>query len=149
VGALEERFWHEVCDVAGLPQHRDNHLAPEKQDEIRLDLAAYFACLSRNEVERCFAGRDACVSPVLTYEEMLASPHAQSRGFLADRRPEESIPDLALAAVVDGQRLPIAGTAPRQGQDASDILGELGFDTSGRNHKYDYQMENRDSVAKP
>lgn len=130
VGALEERFWNELCDVADLSQLRANHLAPEKQEEIYTALSAYFACLSRDEVERRFAGRDACVSPVLSYEEMLSSPHATSRHFVEPSQPGESMQNLAFAAMVDGRRLPIERPAPRHGQHTTEVLRDLGFDSS-------------------
>jgi alpha-methylacyl-CoA racemase len=124
VVAQEERFWAALCDVAGLADYRDRRTDPGAQAGIRARLSEFFAPLTRAEVEKLFDGHDGCVSPVLSYEEMLESPQAQARGYLgeADGLP---IPALTFPAVVDGRRLPERGPAPRQGEHSDEIRNEL------------------------
>jgi alpha-methylacyl-CoA racemase len=81
VGALEPQFFAAL--LAGLD------LSPElTQDragwpELRRHLAEAFATRPRDEWTAHFAGRDACVTPVLTLAEAAADPHAVARaGFV-------------------------------------------------------------------
>jgi alpha-methylacyl-CoA racemase len=81
VGALESQFFAAL--LAGLG------LSPElTQDragwpELRRHLAEAFATRPRDEWTAHFAGRDACVTPVLTLAEAAADPHAVARaGFV-------------------------------------------------------------------
>ncbi|HEV8625707.1 MAG TPA: CaiB/BaiF CoA-transferase family protein [Acidimicrobiia bacterium] len=125
VGALERKFWDTVCDVVGtLDDYRDRHEDPTAQDDIRKRLEEFFAPLSRDEVVARFSGHDACVSPVLSYEEMLASPQAVARQFLDPNGPLP-IPTLAFPAMVDGRRLSARRGAPRQGDHSAEVLAEL------------------------
>ncbi|HTK64626.1 MAG TPA: CoA transferase [Pseudonocardia sp.] len=124
VGALEEKFWGRVCDVVGgMDEFRRDHWRPEIQEPARRRLAEFFAPLTRAEVSELFAGADACVSPVQSYEEMLRSPHAQARGYVAEV-PGGPMPVLSFPARVDGAPLPETRPAPRQGEHNSELLGD-------------------------
>jgi crotonobetainyl-CoA:carnitine CoA-transferase CaiB-like acyl-CoA transferase len=72
--AQEPRFWDALCAIAGLGEHHDRRTGPTAQDAIRARLTAFFAPLTRAEVEKLFDDHDGCVSPVLSYEEMLETP---------------------------------------------------------------------------
>lgn len=97
VGAIEKRFYAALVrglglDPAALPGQHDR----ARWHELRATFAGVFATRTRDEWAAHFAAGDACVSPVLTMEESLASPMAQARG---------------MAAVTDGVVGP--GAAPR------------------------------------
>jgi crotonobetainyl-CoA:carnitine CoA-transferase CaiB-like acyl-CoA transferase len=116
VGALEAKFFNELCDVVGgLDDVRHRHLDPDVQPAIRRRLDEFFLALTRSDVERLFGARDCCVTVVQSYEEMLASEHAQHRNFVL-RPPGSPMPVLAFPAVVDGAALPERGPAPAHGQ---------------------------------
>ena len=78
VGAIEEQFWVELLTVLDL------HDAPSRGDveqwpELRRRLSAAFAQRTRDEWAEAFAGRPACVTPVLRMGEVTSHPHVQSR----------------------------------------------------------------------
>ena len=84
VGALEPQFYRELLDALGLdpgewPQH-DRSRWPEQSRR----LAAIFASRTRAEWERVFAGRDACVTPVLSLAEAATSAELRDRGTFVD-----------------------------------------------------------------
>lgn len=81
VGALEPQFYAQLCERLGLddPPPRDD---PARWPELEEVLAARFAERTRDEWAAVFDGSDACVSPVLTYEEAAAHPHLAHRGTL-------------------------------------------------------------------
>lgn len=82
VGAIEPKFYAELIaglgiDPADFPQQHDRAAWPQ----IKARFTALFASRTRIEWEEVFAGRDACVTPVLSPDEAAVHPHAQARGM--------------------------------------------------------------------
>jgi alpha-methylacyl-CoA racemase len=83
VGAIEEPFWAELLaglDLHDVPDRRDPQLWPE----LRSLLADCFVRRTREEWADVFAGRPACVTPVLAMSEVAAHPHIRARGTIVD-----------------------------------------------------------------
>lgn len=109
VGALEPRFYANLLAGLGLhdlPARED----PRHWDAIRAAFAHAFAARSRDDWAQHFAGRDACVSPVLSLAEAVASPHLAARQTFGtlDGRPMP-----APAPVVNSRRAAFAGPSRR------------------------------------
>ena len=86
VGAVERRFYGLLIDLLGLgsddlPDQYDK----SRWGELRAGLAAAFLTRTREEWTAVFAGTDACVSPVLDFEESLSSEIARERGLFPER----------------------------------------------------------------
>ncbi|MCR5976327.1 CoA transferase [Gordonia jinghuaiqii] len=78
VGALEEKFWQnliDTLDLGDLPDRWDRANWPI----ITAALGARFATRTREEWQEVFAGVDACVTPVLDFDEAAADPVAVQR----------------------------------------------------------------------
>jgi alpha-methylacyl-CoA racemase len=123
VGALEPQFYGELLDVLGLepekwPQH-ERELWPEQSRR----LAAIFADRTRAQWEREFAGRDACVTPVLSLGEAAVSAELRERGTFVDwggvPQPAPA-PRLSASAVIERPRSRWCG-------DTDQILAEIGY----------------------
>jgi hypothetical protein len=69
----------------------------------------FFLALTKSDAERLFGARDCCVTVVQSYEEMLASEHAQHRKFVL-RPPGSPVPVLGLSTA---RRCPNAGRRRR------------------------------------
>lgn len=83
VGALEEPFYEALLvglelDRADLPPRHDRAGWPR----LRACLAARFALRTRDEWLVVFDGTDACVTPVLAFDEAAQDPHILARGTL-------------------------------------------------------------------
>ena len=79
VGALEEKFWRNLIDTLGigdLPDRWDRAAWPV----ISAALQARFGSRTRDEWGSVFDGVDACVTPVLDFDEAAADPVAVQRG---------------------------------------------------------------------
>jgi alpha-methylacyl-CoA racemase len=81
VGALEPQFYAALLAGLGL----DPGSLPDQHDRsgwplLRRTFRDAFAARSRDDWAAHFAGTDACVTPVLTYEEAAAHPHLAARG---------------------------------------------------------------------
>lgn len=80
VGCIEPQFYAAMfaglgLDPAGLPAQWDR----DSWQELRAALAAAFKSKPRDDWARTFAGTDACVTPVLTYDEAVTHPHLAAR----------------------------------------------------------------------
>lgn len=84
VGALEPQFFAEL--LAGL-ELTDGFTSQHDRDtwpRMRQAFAERFLSRSRDEWTQHFSGRDACVTPVLTYSEAGEHPHLKTRGTLVE-----------------------------------------------------------------
>lgn len=84
VGCLEPAFFAEMARRLGLDARfiagqRDRALWPE----MRAEMARLFRTRGRDDWEAAFAGSDACVTPVLDWDEAPAHPHNAARGSFA------------------------------------------------------------------
>jgi alpha-methylacyl-CoA racemase len=87
VGSIEPKFWAQVLEVLEI----DPDTLPDQQDrarwpEVKQVVAAAFARRTRAEWTRRFAGRDACVTPVLGLAEAPGDAHLAARGTLTPSR---------------------------------------------------------------
>lgn len=84
VGAIEARFWANLCELVGLPQYAASQTDDDAQDEIRAALAAVFATEPRDHWVELLGPADTCVAPVNTVAEAVADPHTVARGLVVD-----------------------------------------------------------------
>lgn len=80
VGPIEPQFFAELCEKAGL-EHVDPRALADRSNWPRLTeaYAAVFRTRTRDDWAEVFADSDACVAPVLTFDEMEAHPHNAAR----------------------------------------------------------------------
>jgi alpha-methylacyl-CoA racemase len=85
VGALEERFYEQLLDGLGLAgatlPDRDD---PANWPALRERLSTVLASRTRDEWARAFEGTDACVTPVLRFDEVAGHPHTAARGGIVE-----------------------------------------------------------------
>ena len=85
VGAIEPQFYAALLDGLGLA---DEDL-PGQFDlagwpRLRARLVEVFAARTRDEWAEVFAGTDACVTPVLSFDEAPGHPHLAARGVIVE-----------------------------------------------------------------
>jgi crotonobetainyl-CoA:carnitine CoA-transferase CaiB-like acyl-CoA transferase len=125
VGAVENRFWQNLCDHLGKPEYGplqyDDHRRMELVDFMRKTfkekpLAAW---------EQHLAGLDLCVTPVRSVSEAMQDPLFRAREMVLERNretPALGVP-VKLSATPGSVR-----TAPAAfGEHTDRILGELGY----------------------
>ena len=124
VGALEPQFYANLLDVLGLadevlPAQLDRDAWPAISERF----AAILAQRSRDEWVAAAAGRDACLSPVLTLDEAPLHPQAQARRmhetFAGARHP-------APAPRFDRTPAALSRPAPAVGQHSREALAQWG-----------------------
>lgn len=125
VGALEPEFWREVCTVLDRPDLVERGWDPT----CRAEVEEVIAQRPRGEWAAAFAGRDACVTPVLDVGEALDSDLAQERsvvqlGPVGDGTQARS---LSSPIRVDGRVTAIGPPAPGLGEHTRAVLAEAGL----------------------
>lgn len=82
VGAIEARFFANLCRELGLEELAQHQYVDEKQDALRVALRSAFASKTRDEWVALLAPKDTCVAPVLTIPEVAeAFPTQDAGGF--------------------------------------------------------------------
>jgi alpha-methylacyl-CoA racemase len=126
VGAMEPQFYAALLGVLGLqdealPAQHERHTWPD----LRARFAQVFRTRTRDEWMALAAGRDACMSPVLSIDEAPFHPHMQAR---------------RVYTALDGLRHPSPAPrfshtpsgvhcgAPAAGQHTREVLSEWGVD---------------------
>ncbi len=79
VGALEPRFFAELMTGLGLGEAASAQWDRAGWPQLRDRMAQAFATRTRDEWSDAFMGTDACVTPVLTYDEAKNDPQLRSR----------------------------------------------------------------------
>ncbi len=126
VGCLEPQFYAEFLRLAGLPvdhaaDQNDATLWPARAAEY----AAHFKTRSRDDWAAIFDGSDACVAPVLAWEEAAQHPQNADRGtFVTQGGAMQAAPAPRLTRSPAPQ--PQMPHAP--GADSGAVLADLGYD---------------------
>ncbi|HWD52968.1 MAG TPA: CoA transferase [Acidimicrobiales bacterium] len=84
VGAIEPKFYANLCRHLGCEQWVAHQLDDEVQDKIRDDFRAAFASRDRADWVEELAGSDTCVSPVQTVAELVDDDQFAARRALVE-----------------------------------------------------------------
>jgi alpha-methylacyl-CoA racemase len=85
VGPLEAKFYAVLLQQLGIePSQLGEQSEPAGWPRAKAVLAAKFRTRTRDEWARLFANTDACVAPVLRWEEASQHPHLAARGTFVD-----------------------------------------------------------------
>lgn len=124
VGALEEKFWHLLCDTLARDDLKPMHLATGAEGaRARAELEAVFRTRSQAEWVAVFDRVDCCVTPVLRLEESLDDRQLRARGMVVEvGGVRQFAPPVRLSG-----HAPQYSAAPHAGADGDALLGELGF----------------------
>lgn len=126
IGPIEPQFLAIMLEGLGISasEYGDQNDPAEYARQGAL-LSRLFATKTRAEWEDIFNGTDACVTPVLRYDEVATHPHMAARGAI---RPVDGLSHPAIAPVLD------AGAPntdmPADGADTVEILQGAGLTKS-------------------
>lgn len=131
VGALEAKFWDDLCRILErpdlVPLHRSGNNATE--EALRAELAAIFGARQLAHWRSLFHDGVGCVTPVLRIDEALDHAHFRARGM--------RVADEAAAALQLGCPVKMTGfvpsaprPAPRAGEHTDEILRQAGLDAA-------------------
>jgi crotonobetainyl-CoA:carnitine CoA-transferase CaiB-like acyl-CoA transferase len=130
VGALEYKFWKNFCNVIGKAELIDQLDAPlEQQRLIKQEVQAVIQQKTLTEWLELFAGIDACVSPVLTPEELTDHPQIKHRQMIETiTHPEMGVmKQIGNPIKLSNSTVTTRQHAPGLGEHTNEILKELGI----------------------
>ena len=90
VGAIEARFFANLCGALGCPELAGSQYDETAQPEIRAAFARAFATRTRDEWVEILAGADTCVAPVLEVAEVADDPQFRARGVGGHGHPPDA-----------------------------------------------------------
>lgn len=124
VGAIEERFWADLLTVLELdPETLPNRADPSNWPRIREIISERILSKTRDEWAALAEATDACLTPVLSLDEVSSHPHNAARGTFVE---VDGINQPAPGPKFDRTPAP-APTAPSEtGGDTDSVLAELG-----------------------
>lgn len=129
LAALEDKFWKNFCDVVAKPQWLELDDTPENRASLRGELQILFKTRSREEWLKLSAGKNVCLTPLLSPAEMQSDPHLIARNMIV----EQSHPHYGKIRAM-GIPLKFAQTShtpsnppPVVGEHTREILQQLGY----------------------
>ena len=83
VGALEIKFWNNICELVGKPDWKRSNL-PDLSVSVfpKKEVENLFKTKASKEWMELFSGKDVCVTPVLEIEELETNEHHISRKII-------------------------------------------------------------------
>ncbi|MFL7870426.1 MAG: CoA transferase, partial [Anaerolineales bacterium] len=113
----EPNFWGDFCKTIG----RTDLIERQYDPALSAELETIFRQKTRAEWLAMFVGKDACVEPVNSVEEMLSDPQVQARGYI---RKEDGEPVGMETPFVFARKE--RAPAPALGVDTRALLEEIG-----------------------
>ena len=129
VGALEPKFWAELCSLLGLSHLSAAGLATGAEaDAAAAEMESVLRSAPTAEWLRRLDGHDVCVEPVLTLDEVARHEQVLARGLLMPAADGFPVTAPAHPIVYDGVRPGARRAAPGVGEHTREILAETGID---------------------
>ncbi|XP_028318645.1 alpha-methylacyl-CoA racemase [Gouania willdenowi] len=127
VGAIEPQFYSQLLHGLELDS---SQLPPQMSftdwPELRLIFTQRFASKTQAEWSKIFDCTDACVTPVLSFEEVSSHPHNKERGsFVKDSSGKESPRPAPVLSRTPAEPCLLAN--PEIGEHTVEVLEEYGF----------------------
>ncbi|XP_057565394.1 alpha-methylacyl-CoA racemase [Hippopotamus amphibius kiboko] len=127
VGALEPQFYELLVKGLGLKSEElPSQMSTADWPEMKKKFADIFAKKTKAEWCEIFDGTDACVTPVLTFEEVPHHGHNKDRGsFITDT--EQGVSPRPAPLLSNTPAVPSSRRDPFVGEHTEEILKEFGF----------------------
>jgi alpha-methylacyl-CoA racemase len=129
VGAIEPRFYSNLCSLLDLEQYTSKQHDDDAQDEIRDAFAERFRTRPQQQWVELLAPADTCVAPVRTLPEVTRDPHFRARGVFIDAvHPEHGTFEQTSAVLAGGWRAtPPHRVRPADETDTDELLQQAGL----------------------
>ena len=129
VGALEHRFWKQLCIALSVEKYIDLQFDESRREEIVAELRTIFRAKSGKEWEQYLQHLDVCCTRVLNFDEVLNHPLFKDREMIVeDQQPDGNVSkSLGMAIKLSTTPGSIRSGPARFGQHNEEILNGLGY----------------------
>jgi crotonobetainyl-CoA:carnitine CoA-transferase CaiB-like acyl-CoA transferase len=121
VGALEPKFWVELCNAMGRTELIELQLAEDAASHRAVE--EVFASRTREEWDKVLAGLDVCCEPVLGIDEVASHPQVAARRLIETHGGAIEVRPVVPVGKDYRRRNP-----PRLGEHNAEVLDEIGVD---------------------
>jgi crotonobetainyl-CoA:carnitine CoA-transferase CaiB-like acyl-CoA transferase len=135
VGALEEKFWANLCRGIGKPEWADK--VPKEKDgrceEIKEEMAKIFLAKTQKEWVDLLMEKDTCVTAVKSIEEVFTDPQVRHRKMHVETVHPQAGRIRQIGIPIKFSETPgeVRTPAPEIGEHTEDILQGLGYTQEG------------------
>jgi alpha-methylacyl-CoA racemase len=130
LGALEQKFWVNFCQMVNKPEWLSSQFAAEEEGaRVRGEIAVLFKQKTRDEWLKLTEIHDICLSPIRELEDLEKDPQLRSRQMIIETEHGDGIKLKGIGVPIkfsDSQPDKPA-PAPMIGQDSIEILDEMGY----------------------
>ena len=130
LGALEEKFWRQLCQILNCPQYNEDYFPiGAKRDEIFNFLKEKFKEKTRDEWFDLMKDEDVCISNVNEFKEVIEDEHIKTRSnFIEFNSPKLGrIKMVGFPFKLSKTPCQIRFDAPYYGEHTYEILKSLGY----------------------
>lgn len=129
VGALEHRFWKQLCTALSIDKFIDHQFDESKREEIIAELRTIFRTKSSKDWEQYLQNLDVCCTRILDFDEVLNHPLFRDREMIVELEQPDgtTLKSLGMAIKLSGTPGSIRSGPARFGQHNEEILGGLGY----------------------
>ena len=130
VGASEEKFWKNICELIGRPEWIELHEGPDEvQEQLKNDMAQLFKQKNQNEWLDLLQTEDTCVGPVYDVDEIFSDPQIMDRELFTNMNHPVagSIKQIGFPIKFSETPGEIQSHAPILGEHTEEILSELHY----------------------
>ena len=127
VGALENKFWSNLCRALGLDSMSSKQYSRKERIKVVDELRKIFKSKTLNEWLEVFENVDTCIAPVLDVVEVLDSSYVKEHGLIIEvNHPKAGRVRVMLSPIKINGLLPIPHLhAPELGEHNSELLQGL------------------------
>jgi crotonobetainyl-CoA:carnitine CoA-transferase CaiB-like acyl-CoA transferase len=129
IGAVENRFWKQLCDILAVPEYAELQYDDQRRDEILTFMRQTFKHKTLDEWNAILAEHDICWGRIQSLSEVLKDPLFQQREMVVDIEDMDGVPYQTLGVAVKLSATPGSIRTPPVdfGQSTTAILRELGY----------------------
>ncbi|HEX6595088.1 MAG TPA: CaiB/BaiF CoA-transferase family protein [Bacillota bacterium] len=125
VGALEVKFWKRFCETIQRQEFIPLLDAPlHEQHRLKYEIQTIISQKTLSEWVDIFSGVDACVSPVLTFDEMVTNQQIIAREMIQSME-EGTLKQIGIPIKLSATPGKIKSPAPKLGEHTSTFMGSI------------------------